>query len=303
VARYYLTEARRPLPASTEITGYAASAFVYLHSVTHDERYLDRAHAAAGFLVRAWDPASGTMPFEIDPAEFSYFFDCGIIVRGLLAVWRATGETQFLDTAIATGDSMIRDFAGPAGDSHPILALPSKAPVDRDPLRWSRTATCYQLKSAMAWSDLHEATGENRFLEPYERVLDASLSTHADFLPGTPTDPGSWTAYTLSLTSSKVCCPAPPGPSVPPPCERASPMPPATYATSHPSLPALTSMPNSCAYASLPIGSAPFRSTSRVRRTRPPNWLRSSNYPAARPIPNSMGDTGSDAGAARSCRT
>ena len=45
MARYYLTDSRRPLPASTEITGYAASAFVYLHSVTHDERYLQRARA------------------------------------------------------------------------------------------------------------------------------------------------------------------------------------------------------------------------------------------------------------------
>ena len=50
MARYYLTDSRRPLPASTEITGYAASAFVYLHSVTHDERYLHRARSAAPTL-------------------------------------------------------------------------------------------------------------------------------------------------------------------------------------------------------------------------------------------------------------
>ena len=30
VARYYRTDVRRNLPVSTEITGYAASAFVYL---------------------------------------------------------------------------------------------------------------------------------------------------------------------------------------------------------------------------------------------------------------------------------
>jgi hypothetical protein len=106
------------------------------------------------------------------------------VVRGLLAVWRATGEQEFLDAAVAVGDSMARDFASSAGDFHPILALPSKTPVTRDPLRWSRTATCYQLKSAMAWWDLFEATGETRFTEPYERVLAASLRTYADFLPG-----------------------------------------------------------------------------------------------------------------------
>jgi hypothetical protein len=184
VSRYYLADACRNLPASTEITGYAASALVYLHSVTHDARYLPRALSAARYLTRAWDPAAEAMPFELAPAGFAYFFDCGIVVRGLLAVWRATGEQEFLDAAVAVGDSMARDFASSAGDFHPILALPSKTPVARDPLRWSRTATCYQLKSAMAWWDLFEATGETRFTEPYERVLAASLRTYADFLPG-----------------------------------------------------------------------------------------------------------------------
>jgi hypothetical protein len=189
VARYYLVEEGRNLPASTEITGYAASAFVYLYSVTRDARYLDRARCGARFLTRAWDPASGTMPFEIAPAAFSYFFDCGIIVRGLLSVWRATGEQEFLDTALATGHSMARDFASEAGDFHPILALPGKTPLARDPLRWSRTATCYQLKSAMAWWDLFEATGDRCFVEPYERVLESSLGSYADFLPGHPERP------------------------------------------------------------------------------------------------------------------
>ena len=191
MARYYLVETCRNLPVSTEITGYTLSTFVYLHSLTHDARYLDRALAAAGFLIRAWDPESQTMPFEIAPPAYTYFFDCGIVVRGLLAVWRASGRQEFLELAVAIGKSMARDFASPAGDFHPILALPGRTPLPRDPLRWSRTATCYQLKSAMALWDLHEATndGHDRFLEPYECVLEASLQTYADFLPGHPERP------------------------------------------------------------------------------------------------------------------
>jgi hypothetical protein len=81
---------------------------------------------------------------------------------------------------------MLHDFASLEGDFHPILELPSKTPADRDTLRWSRSATCYQLKSAMAWCDLYEVTGHERFLEGYERVLAASLRTWADFLPGHP---------------------------------------------------------------------------------------------------------------------
>ena len=184
------TDARRNLPASTEITGYAVSTFVYLHSVT-ERRALSRTrHRRRPLPGRApGTPRPQTMPFEIEPAAFTYFFDCGIIVRGLLAVWRATGEQEFLDIAVATGESMVRDFAGPAGDFHPILALPAKLRWRAIRCRWSRTATCYQLKSAMAWWDLYEATGDARFLEPYERVLEASLRTYGDFLPGHPERP------------------------------------------------------------------------------------------------------------------
>jgi hypothetical protein len=124
------------------------------------------------------------MPFEVDPPRHAYFFDCGIIVRGLLSAWRATGHEEFRSVAVAVGNSMLRDFASSEGDFHPILALPEKQPEPRDATRWSRSAECYQLKSAMAWWDLFEATGDTCFQQPYQRVLDYSLATFDRFVPG-----------------------------------------------------------------------------------------------------------------------
>jgi len=185
VARYRRTDTGRNLPVSTEITGYALSAYAYLHERSGDARYLEAIERTARFLTRqAWDVRAGVMPFETEPAEYAYFFDCGIVARGLLAAWRATGERELLDVAIGTGEFMLRDFAGAQGDCHPVLALPSKAPLERDPLRWSRSTGCYQLKSAMAWWGLFEATGDDRFRAAYEGVLEASLATYREFLPG-----------------------------------------------------------------------------------------------------------------------
>ncbi|HTP34014.1 MAG TPA: hypothetical protein VMJ75_17665 [Candidatus Acidoferrales bacterium] len=187
VARYYHTDRQRNAPISTEITGYAVSALVYMHSLSHDQRYLDAAARAARFLARvAWNPAMAAMPFEIEPARFSYFFDCGIIVRGLLSAWRATGEDEFLGAAAAVGGSMARDFASENGDFHPVIGLPAKIAEPRDARRWSRSPGCYQLKSAMAWWDLFEATGEPCFREHYQHVLESSLAGHLDFVPGHP---------------------------------------------------------------------------------------------------------------------
>ena len=66
---------------------------------------------------------------------------------------------------------------------HPILTLPDKQPLDYEP-RWSRSPGCYQLKSALAWHDLAEATGEKALERPFDRMLEYSLATHDSFLPG-----------------------------------------------------------------------------------------------------------------------
>ena len=147
--------------------------------------HLDRARETADFLCGVWDAGGGAMPFELGTPGFAYFFDSGIIVRGLLAAWRKLGDRRYLDTAAAIGRHMLRDYAA-GEDIHPVLELPSRAPVERDPLRWSRSPGCYQLKSAMAWRDLAQATGDASFEAPYERALDDALRSHSSFLPGHP---------------------------------------------------------------------------------------------------------------------
>jgi hypothetical protein len=218
VARYYRTDVARNHAVSTEITGYAASTFVYLHAVTKDARYLDRAVAAARFLTRtAWDSASRTMPFEIDPPALTYFFDCGIVVRGLVSVWRATADGEFLDVAAALGQSMVRDFAAPDGSFHPILSLPERRPLEPDAGRWSRSPGCYQLKAAMAWWDLLEATADAQFREPYERVLEYSLGACGGFLPGHPERPKVMDRLHAFLYFLEGLLPHASGPGVPGP--------------------------------------------------------------------------------------
>ena len=190
VARYYRSDLAKNATVSTEITGYAVSAFLFLHHRTGELEYLDRALRAGRFLTRtAWDGTLGTFPFEHglnghQPGAFAYFFDCGIIVRGLLAVWRTTGEAEFRDGAIAAGRGMLADFFSHE-TIHPILALPGKTPLPYQD-RWSASPGCYQLKSAMAWFDLFECTGEAEFLRAYERALDAALANDSSFLPGDP---------------------------------------------------------------------------------------------------------------------
>lgn len=187
VARYHLAHEGRNAAVSTEITGYAVSAFVYLASKTGDARFLDAAVRASRFLTRvAWDREADAMPFEVAPPNGkqppSYFFDCGIIVRGLLAVWRVTADDELLDGAVKCGRAMTRDFVE-NGVAHPILTLPDKRPQPWEQ-RWSRCPGCYQLKSAMAWKELEEATGSREWTPYYEEAVKGALRGHSVFLPG-----------------------------------------------------------------------------------------------------------------------
>lgn len=186
VARYYRLDQARNHAVSTEITGYFVSTLVYLHGLSSDVRYLDRALSAARFLDGVRRSHSAAIPFEIEPPALSYFFDCGIIVRGLLSAWRASGEPEFLLSARAVGDSMISDFDAPGGRFHPVLALPGKKPLEWDDQRWSRSPGCYQLKAGLAWRELWEATGENRYRESYENLARDCLRDAPGFLPGHP---------------------------------------------------------------------------------------------------------------------
>jgi hypothetical protein len=173
VARYYRTDSQSNAAVSNEITGYAVSTLVYLGEI-------DAAVRAARFLSQqAWDVQSHTFPFE-PGSPLAYFFDIGIIVRGLLAVWRATGDEEFRTRAQEGALSLAFDFLGD-GAFHPVISLPEKQPAPYDS-RWSRSPGCYQLKSALAWREL----GGEHAARMFETALKGALSTHETFLDHAP---------------------------------------------------------------------------------------------------------------------
>ena len=185
VARYYRSDTGRNAPVSTEITGYAASFLVYLHERAGEQAYQEAAVRAARYLAGVWDAAASLFPFEAPRGgadRLAYFFDSGIIVRGLLAVWRATGDQEFLDLAAAAGHGMMANFLSTVF-THPIVSLTDRRAIAYQP-RWSTSPGCYQLKSAMAWSDLFDVTGHADFWNAYEVSVARALADDAQFLPG-----------------------------------------------------------------------------------------------------------------------
>jgi hypothetical protein len=169
VARYYRSDLRRNAPVSTEITGYAASALAYVGAI-------DQAVRAASYLAdRGWDASSHAFPFE-PGSPHAYFFDTGIIARGLLAVHRVTDDGRFRARAEEAALSLAFDFMGD-GAFHPVITLPEKQPLSYE-ARWSRSPGCYQLKSGLAWLEAGAEPGSRLF----ESLLAHALDRHESFL-------------------------------------------------------------------------------------------------------------------------
>jgi hypothetical protein len=176
VARYYRGDEQRNLPVSTEITGYAASTYAWLYQRTGDEAYRDAAVRTAQFLARsAWHDELETFPFETAPGSPAYFFDCGIIVRGLLAVNDAVPVPELKTVAVRCTVRMEHDFLE-ASTLHPIIDLPAKTPRPHEK-RWSREPGCFQLKAALPWYRL-------RLKAAWSTALVAAIDNHEAFLPG-----------------------------------------------------------------------------------------------------------------------
>lgn len=172
VARYYRSDLGANVPVSNEITGYAVSAFSYLHAVSGESVYREAALQSAHFLAAdAWDAEAHTFPFEVG-SPLAYFFDIGIIVRGLLST------DEFKERAREGAMSLALDFIG-EGAFHPIIHLPDKQPLAYE-RQWSRSPGCYQLKSAAAWLGIADEHATRMF----DAALAAALRTHGSFLPG-----------------------------------------------------------------------------------------------------------------------
>ena len=188
VSRYFAGDRGQYRGISTEITGYCIQAYLSL-PLPGEPGLLSHALRAGQFLCYdAGDPQAGLFPFEVPltgfpPSDTAYFFDCGIIMRALLALWNTTADPLYLERAERCGAALMGQMSRVDGSFFPVCDLRSGAPSCGED-RWSLESGVYQLKTGLAFMELAEAISSTMFSKTAEELLNWSLRHRELFLPG-----------------------------------------------------------------------------------------------------------------------
>ena len=192
VARYYRADDREYKTISTATTGYFISALLRLQWSTGEPPPPAAIRAGYFLIEHAFDPASELFFFErgdnADPrASLAYFFDCGLIVRSLLDLWKATSDRAYLECAEKCGLAMSTKMSVVDGSFFPLYDVSANHPHSGSGT-WSVEPGVYQLKVGLAFLELAEATGLGQFKSAMESLLKWSLRRQESFLGGDDDD-------------------------------------------------------------------------------------------------------------------
>jgi UDP-N-acetylglucosamine 2-epimerase (non-hydrolysing) len=182
----------------SEITGYYLSFCAYLHVHATDPQTstaaLTSARLAADWLINsAYDQNFSLMltRYYLDSREaelssaysfkesLAYSFDNGMIVNGLVNLYKVTGDNRYLDMAKRIASSLIDRMQTSDGLFSATFSLKEKKPLD-DLRVWSRHPGSHHVKLAIGFLELYKITGDDKFLTSATRIRDAALHYQHD---------------------------------------------------------------------------------------------------------------------------
>ncbi len=189
-AAWYDEDARSMPYVYAEITGYLATFMAWMHARTQSEAYLHSATRAADWLLDSpiYHAPSGAMRClqPLAPSRFDYkhnqiyVFDCGVILSGLVNVYRATGASKYLEASMRLADWLCSAAQHATGAFRPVYDIAANAWLESN-AEWSLCSGSYHTKVSLGLANLYDVTQEQHYRRAAERGCDFALRfQHAD---------------------------------------------------------------------------------------------------------------------------
>ena len=163
--------------AYSEITGYGITTLLYLEDHFEGEQnFLAGAVSAAEWLMtHAIHPCGGVKTRDYYHAteeshlysfdsDNIYAFDNGMVLYGIVNLYKRTGEKKYLDFARYIAEFLIKDMLKEDGLFFAVFNVSNGTRQD-DPWKWSSQSGSYHAKLALGFTDLFDVTGEEKYKE------------------------------------------------------------------------------------------------------------------------------------------
>ncbi len=177
-AWYDITNKQRPFIYS-EITGYGISTLLYLNTIKSSEKFVERACAAADWLIRRafFEDKSVLCRFYHETKEFTprlCTFDAGMCLKALVNLYRQTRRKTYLKSSVKIGDWLTHEMQKEDGSLFARHLLDEKRFQDDD-YKWSAQSGSFHAKNIIGLLDLGFLTDNTAYIESADKLCQWAL--------------------------------------------------------------------------------------------------------------------------------
>jgi hypothetical protein len=173
VHAWYETHTKRHAFLYPEATGYAITTFLFLNSLDPNPLLLERAKAAASWLLdHAAEPNSGAVFCRFDGTQWlerQCTFDNGVCLNALVNLYRETKDEAYLRAAFRIADWLLTVVRRPDGSFYAKCRPRTQTPANPGG-KWSLISGTFLVKLAMGLTNLAEVSDEKQYRDAAEKL-------------------------------------------------------------------------------------------------------------------------------------
>jgi hypothetical protein len=164
----------------SEISGYAMTTLTYLYKETQDARYLENARKIGDWIMTV-QGQNGTIPTAFYLSEQSvqkpseiHSFDVGMVLDGLVCLYRESQDARYLDAAKKAADWLIsiqRDDG-----SVPAMIDAASGEIKDNNGTWSTQAGPYHAKNVIGLLNIFDVTQDPRYRDSAMKLCEYALT-------------------------------------------------------------------------------------------------------------------------------
>jgi len=168
----------------SEITGYGITTLLFLNSLRNDRIFIQRAEAAAGWIIgKAMHECGGARAraYNTEPDHMYSFesnmlliFDNGMILPGLVGLYNTTKNEKYLEAAARIGKFLL-SMQKPDGFFYASYDANNDKKIDSQD-KWSSQSGSYHAKLAIGLIDLYNATKDETFRQSAIKICNSALA-------------------------------------------------------------------------------------------------------------------------------